>query len=120
MLPCADRARSVAFYRDVLLGTRLIAEFPPQLGFFELAGIRLLLERTDAPESGESSLYFAVDAIDAACEELKQRGVSFDSEPHLIHTDAAGTFGAVGVQEWMAFFRDPDGNVLALAERCAS
>ena len=51
---------------------------------------------------------------------LRERGVSFDSEPHLIHTDADGAFGAVGAQEWMAFFRDPDGNVLARAERRAS
>jgi hypothetical protein len=46
------------------------------------------------------------------------RGVTFDSGPHLIHRDDDGTFGRVGAETWMAFFKDPDGNVLALsAER---
>jgi hypothetical protein len=35
----------------------------------------------------------------------------------LIHKDDAGTFGAPGESEWMAFFRDPSGNMLALAAR---
>lgn len=38
-------------------------------------------------------------------------------EPHAIHRDDAGTFGEAGATEWMAFLRDPDGNVLALASR---
>ena len=28
-----------------------------------------------------------------------------------------GVFGPPGTEEWMAFFRDPDGNALALASR---
>jgi methylmalonyl-CoA/ethylmalonyl-CoA epimerase len=43
--------------------------------------------------------------------------VEFDSAPHLIYRDGDGTFGPVGGEEWMAFFKDPDGNVLALASR---
>ena len=43
-LSCADLARSVAFYRDVL-GAKPIAQFePPGLAFFALGGTRLLLE----------------------------------------------------------------------------
>ena len=119
MLPCADLERSIAFYCDVL-GTGLIAEFAPSVAFFDLGGTRQLLERTDSPQPGKSSMYFTVPAIAPAGAMLRERGVSFDSELHLIHSDADGTFGAVGAQEWMAFFRDPDGNVLARAERRAS
>jgi hypothetical protein len=43
--------------------------------------------------------------------------VAFDSEPLRIHRDESGTFGPAGSEEWMAFFRDPDGNVLAIAAR---
>ena len=116
MLPCLDLTLSVAFYRDTL-GATILAEFPPGLAFFDLGGTRLLLERTDAPDPGEGALYFEVPDIEAACAALRQGGVALDSEPHHIHTDSSGTFGAGGVQEWMAFFRDPDGNVLALVER---
>jgi hypothetical protein len=35
----------------------------------------------------------------------------------MIHRDEAGEFGKKGVEEWMAFFRDPSGNMLALVEK---
>ena len=50
-------------------------------------------------------------------EELRARGVEIDSGPSVIHRDDAGLFGPAGAQEKMAFFRDPDGNVLALASQ---
>ncbi len=114
--PVLDFDRAVAFYRDVV-GLPLIAAFP-SLAFFDLDGVRLLLEvsRGDHPHSG-SVLYFAVDDIHAAREELGARGVAFEQEPHLIHRDEAGTFGAAGEEEWMAFFRDTEDNLLAIASR---
>ena len=41
--------------------------------------------------------------------------MSFEHEPHLIFRDDDGTFGEAGAELWMAFFRDPDGNLLAIA-----
>ena len=115
MLPVTDFDRSVSFYRDVL-GARLIARFdPPGLAFFALGDVRLLLEHGTAPSG--NCLYFAVPDIHAACAALQARGVAFDSQPHRIHRDDDGVFGAPGSEEWMAFFRDPDGNALALASR---
>lgn len=109
----SDLDASVTFYRDVL-GTRFIARFdPPGLAFFDLDGVRLLLERG----AGPATLYFRVPDIDAEYAALSARGVRFDSAPHLIHRDAAGQFGTPGDEEWMAFFRDPAGNTLALASR---
>jgi len=108
-----DLEASRAFYRDVL-GARLLARFdPPGLLFFDFNGVRLLLERNAAP----ATLYFRVDDIDTACAALGERGVTFDGEPHLIHRDDDGVFDNPGTEEWMVFFRDPGGNVLALASR---
>jgi methylmalonyl-CoA/ethylmalonyl-CoA epimerase len=121
-VPSSDLARSVAFYRDAL-GLRLIAEFsPPGLAFFALGNTRLLVDAAAEAAGAETQLasgvlYFRVSDIHAAASELRARGVTLDSEPHLIFRDAAGTFGAASEEEWMAFFRDPDGNVLALAAR---
>ena len=116
-LPCADLARSVAFYGDVL-GAKPIAQFePPGLAFFALGTTRLLLETAAAPKPGGAVLYFRVADIHAAHAELCARGVAFDGEPHAIHRDDDGTFGEAGATEWMAFFRDPDGHPLALASR---
>ena len=105
---------AVEFYRDVL-GLKFIARFdPPGLAFFNLSGgARLLLSAT----ASQASLYFIVDALDTAVRELKKRGVSFLHPPTMIHRDDAGNFGKKGSQEWMAFFKDPSGNLLGLVER---
>ncbi len=105
---------SVAFYRDVL-GLKFIERFdPPGLAFFALGGgVRLLLSAT----ASEATLYFLVDDLKAAFRTFQSRGVHFLQPPAMIHRDEAGDFGKKGTEEWMAFFRDPGGNMLALVER---
>jgi len=108
-----DLAEAVTFYRDTL-GANYIATFdPPGLAFFDFSGVRLLLEKG----ASKSTIYFSVDDIDATCTELRSRGGTFTHEPQLVHRDDSGTFGPSGEEEWMAFFTDPSGNVLALARR---
>ena len=105
---------SVAFYRDVL-GLKFITRFdPPGLAFFNLGGgVRLLLSAT----ASQASLYFQVDDVNTAVKELRDRGVQFLQPPHMIQRDETGDFGKKGIEEWMAFFHDPAGNLLALVER---
>lgn len=114
-LPVSDLDRAVAFYRDVL-GASFTASFnPPGIGFFDFAGVRLMLSAGDSA----SVIYFGVDDIDAAVAEMTTAGVKFDDEPHMIFRDDQGQFGPAGTEEWMAFFRDTEGNTLALTERRA-
>jgi methylmalonyl-CoA/ethylmalonyl-CoA epimerase len=105
---------SVDFYRDVL-GLRFITRYdPPGLAFFSLGGgVRLLLSAT----ASQASLYFQVDDVDASVKDLRGRGVRFLQQPQMIQRDEAGDFGKKGMEEWMAFFNDPAGNLLALVER---
>ena len=111
-----DIEASVTFYRDKL-GAQFIARFdPPGLAFFGIGGTRLMLER-NAPKG---TVYFRVDDIDAAYKDLTANGVEFIDEPHLIHRDEEGIFGPAGEEEWMAFFNDPSGNLLAIAKRKTS
>jgi catechol 2,3-dioxygenase-like lactoylglutathione lyase family enzyme len=108
-----DLDRSIAFYRD-RLGAEFIARFdPPGLAFFRFGTTRILLERNAPP----ATLYFRVDDIAKAVEALRARGIELDSGPMVIHRDDDGIFGPAGTEERMAFFRDPDGNVLALASQ---
>ena len=118
-LGVADLERAVAFYEETLGAERIATFDPPGLAFFRLGPVRLLLERVGDAAPGSGVLYLEVGDIDASHAALAARGVAFTSGPHLIHRDAAGDFGAPGVEEWMAFFEDPDGNALALASRVA-
>jgi len=108
-----DLARATAFYRDVV-GLRHLATFePPGLVFFDLGdGTRLLLEGGAPP----ALLYLRVADIAAAQERLIAAGAVFEDDPHLIHRDDDATFGERGVEEWMAFFRDSEGNLVGLDE----
>jgi methylmalonyl-CoA/ethylmalonyl-CoA epimerase len=113
-LLATDLDRSVAFYRDVL-GLHYMDRYdPPGLAFFNLgSGVRLILSAT----SSKATLYFLVDDIDSAFRVLAQRGVSFLHKPSMIHRDDEGRLGKKGIEEWMAFFKDPSDNVLALVAR---
>src|SRR5262249_38049483 len=104
----SDIDRAIAFYRDIL-GMRFLFQAPPGLGFFDCAGVRLML---DAPakaqaENYSSVIYYKVPDLQAAHETLLARGVIFEAKPHLIAR-------LPDHELWMAFFRDPDGNLLAL------
>lgn len=104
----SDVEAAVQWYSEVL-GFTLLYQFG-DLAFFDLGGIRLFLTsgegETDA--RGESVIYFRVDDIHAAYALLTERGVSFIGAPHLIYRHEKG------VEEWMAFFHDPDGQTLAI------
>lgn len=96
------------FYRDVL-GLPHLYTFG-NLAFFDCGGTRLFLTASDDGDhaGNHSVIYFQVENIDQAHKELHARGVTFIEAPQLVHTHADGT------QEWMAFFNDPSGNVLAI------
>jgi DNA-binding CsgD family transcriptional regulator/catechol 2,3-dioxygenase-like lactoylglutathione lyase family enzyme len=79
-----------------------------KLAFFDLGGTRLYLSAEGGEPQPESTLYLRVDDIGAAFAELTARGVEFQGAPHLIHRHPDGT------EEWMAFFKDPEGRFLAL------
>lgn len=103
---------AVNFYRNVL-GLRFVARLdPPGIAFFDMGSFRLMLSAT----ASEATLYFRVADIGGAVKSLKKRGVTFLHPPALIQRDDAGELGKKGVEEWMAFFKDPSGNLLALTE----
>jgi methylmalonyl-CoA/ethylmalonyl-CoA epimerase len=98
--------RAIAFYRDVL-GMNLLFQVP-NMGFFACDGVRLMI--VGAEKSGDrysSVIYFKVPDIQQAFRTLADRGAPFEGEPHLVAR-------MPDHELWMAFFRDPDRNLLAL------
>jgi DNA-binding CsgD family transcriptional regulator/predicted enzyme related to lactoylglutathione lyase len=111
--PVTDLARAVAFYGDVL---RLPLLYPVEgpIAFFAIGETRLML--TSKGGGGRfpgSVLYLHVADIESAYGTFSSRGVTMRGAPHVIHTDANGT------ETWLAFFEDPDGNLLALMSEVA-
>jgi methylmalonyl-CoA/ethylmalonyl-CoA epimerase len=83
-IPVQDLERAKAFYRDTL-GLAHLFDAPPGLSFFRCGETRLMLSRPEGPESaGSSILYYGVEDVEAAWEELRAKGVAFDEPPRRI------------------------------------
>ena len=108
-----DLARATAFYADLLGAGPLATYDPPGLVFFDLGGVRLMLEQ-GAPSA---MLYLAVEDIDATVTRLRGAGVTVESEPHVIFGHEDDTLGPPGTDEWQAFVRDSEGNLVGLVEQ---
>ena len=106
-LEVRDVDASERFYGDVL-GLRKLFRFGT-LSFFDMAGVRLLLEQAQSDASIErgSVLYFRVADIVLARAALEARGLTFSDQIHRIAQMEDHDL-------WMTFFRDPDGHILAL------
>ena len=68
-----------------------------------------MIDHPDKPEFDHASsiLYFAVGDIQGAYAKLKEKRVKFEDEPHMIARMPDHDL-------WMTFFRDSEGNVMAL------
>jgi lactoylglutathione lyase len=120
-ITCKDLTTSLKFYTEVLgfIETDRL-DFPEnkmQLVYVEKNGsklelfgyarpVEMLNKQTDNPAVGFTHLALLVDNLDQMALELKQKGVKFDVAP----MDAKGNVR-------IAFFKDPDGNVIELIER---
>jgi len=102
-----DIERATQFYRDVLGLPHLFSA--GNLAFFNCGGVRLMLATPEKPEFDHpgSVLYFAVPDINAAHRQLREGGVRFEDEPHLLAKMPDHDL-------WMTFFRDSENNLLAL------
>jgi methylmalonyl-CoA/ethylmalonyl-CoA epimerase len=112
-LRAEDLARATAFYTE-LFGSGPSATYdPPGLVFFDLEGVRLLVERGAEP----ATLYYAVDDIDAAFGRLRDAGAEVVGEPHVIFGHEDDILGPPGSDEWQAFVKDTEGNTVGLVEQ---
>jgi methylmalonyl-CoA/ethylmalonyl-CoA epimerase len=107
-LTVSDVERSTKFYRDNV-GLRFLFSAGPSLAFFDIGGVRLMISKPEGRfKAGVSSvLYFRVGDIIDAHRNMVSRGVKFDDEPHFLAKMPDHDL-------WLASFRDPDGNTLAL------
>ena len=106
-LTTSDLKRSVAFYRDTL-GLELMFEVPG-MAFFDAGGTRLMLGEAKPSGPLQPNTYIYFDAGDWQKTEaaLEARGLKFDRKAEVVQR-------AEGKEHAIRFFRDPDGNALAI------
>jgi methylmalonyl-CoA/ethylmalonyl-CoA epimerase len=104
-----DLDRAVRFYRDTL-GMAFLFQVP-KMAFFQCGPTSIMLGIPEPEFDHPASLiYYLVPDIAAAHATLRDRGVEFITEPHLVHR-------APDYELWLADFRDSERNVLALMAR---
>ncbi|MDR3445219.1 MULTISPECIES: VOC family protein [unclassified Dyella] len=106
----SDVDAALAFYRDIL---ELPFLFRPatNLAFLDAGGVRLMLSTPQGAGSvgGNSVLYFKVGDIEHQFRTLLDRGAVGEREPQATAELSDHTL-------WLAFLRDPDGNLVGLME----
>lgn len=106
-LTTQDLSRSVAFYRDTL-GLKLMFEVSG-MAFFDVGGIRLMIgqAKLDAPLQNNSYIYFDAGEWTETESALIARGLKFDRPAEVVQR-------AEGKEHAIRFFKDPDGNAIAI------
>jgi methylmalonyl-CoA/ethylmalonyl-CoA epimerase len=101
---------ALPFYRDVL-GLDFLFSAGPNLAFLNAGSVRIMLT---TPEAGftpglNSTLYFKTDNLEAAHQAVVARGADNEQGPQFVAKMPDHDL-------WMAFVRDPDGNLIGLME----
>lgn len=108
----AERAKT--FYRDQL-GLKLVEDSPFAL-VFDAAGTMLRVQKVKAvPEAQYTTLGWRVTDIAVQVDELERAGVKFERYG-LPEQDEKGIWTPPGSQTKVAWFKDPDGNILSLTQ----
>lgn len=109
-----DVERAKHFYRDIL-GLTLISEEPPFALVFDAHGIRARLTMAKKlPEAHGTVLGWQVPEIETAVRELAESGVRFARFENLTQDELGIWPSPTGAK--IAWFHDPDGNILSLSE----
>ena len=106
----SDVAAAKAFYSDVL-GLRFLFDAGPNLAFVAAGAVRIMLTTPQGHGAADhnSVLYFRVHDIAAGYDSVCERGARPDTGPELVAR-------MPDHELWLAFVRDPDGNLVGLME----
>jgi methylmalonyl-CoA/ethylmalonyl-CoA epimerase len=109
-LTVSDVTKAKHFYVDVL-GLKPLFDAGPQRSFVAAGSVRIMLTVPQgAGETGKNSiLYFKTPSLDAAYEAVTAAGAKPERAPRL-------TARMPDHELWIAFVRDPDGNLVGLME----
>jgi catechol 2,3-dioxygenase-like lactoylglutathione lyase family enzyme len=109
-----NRDRATAFYRDIL-GLPIAAE-DNLAAVFNIGGITLRISTVpDFSPHEHTILGFSVPDVHSTVRALREKGVIFNIYPHFPQ-DELGVLAVPGGTVHVAWFCDPDGNVLSVTD----
>lgn len=113
-VPIVDVASAKRFYMEAL-GLQLVAEEPPFAIVFNAHGItlRLVMAKELPPRFG-TALGWRVTGIASVVAQLSQAGVNFERYPGMAQDQLGIWTSPSGAK--VAWFKDPDGNLLSVSE----
>lgn len=107
-----DRARATAFYRDTL-GLTLAYE-DNFAAVFHIGGVTLRVSAVpDFTPHEHTILGFHVPDVPATVKALREKGLTFNRYPRFTQDDLGIWISSEGAVR-VAWFKDPDGNVLSV------
>jgi catechol 2,3-dioxygenase-like lactoylglutathione lyase family enzyme len=112
IIPSTDQDRSIEFYESLGFEKRTDVPFGDQYRWVEVyppngtTGIALAPPREGDPTGVQTGISLATDDVDATYADLKAKGVDVDAEVLRMGDPVPPMF----------WFRDPDGNVLLVAQ----
>nr|WP_315486986.1 VOC family protein [uncultured Undibacterium sp.] len=109
----SDVATALPFYRDVL-GLQFLFSPAPTLAFLAAGSVRIMLSTPQGAGAvgANSVLYFKVREIEAEFAAIVARGALVERPPQFAAPMPDHDL-------WIAFVRDPDGNLVGLMEEKA-
>ncbi len=116
VIPVSDLDRATSFYGDTL-GLKEIERYEepsdnPMVRYEVGNGSLLVYKSVGAGESRHTLASFVVDDIEAAVEDLRRRGVTFE-EYDMGEIKTENGIATVGRTKG-AWFKDPDGNIIGV------
>ena len=110
----ANPERAKTFYRDQL-GLKLVSDEPYAL-VFDANGTMLRVQKVkEVGDAKYTTLGWNVSDIESMVQDLEKAGVKFEHY-NLPGQDEKGIWTPPGSTAKVAWFKDPDGNILSLAQ----
>ena len=113
MLGTTQPDAAKAFFEGVL-GLTFVGDYPHAL-IFEAGDTRLMVQKVEqvSPRQG-TALGWSVTDLRGVMKGLIERGVTFERFPGM-EQDELGVWSPAGPSTGVAWFKDPDGNLLSLS-----
>jgi catechol 2,3-dioxygenase-like lactoylglutathione lyase family enzyme len=115
-IPVTDLNKAKEFYTNTL-GLSVAKESPMGIQFQAGEGTQLYIYQRGPSKADHTLAAFEVDDLEGTVDALKAKGITFEQYDFPgLKTNEKGIADSEGEGERAAWFKDPDGNILAVSQ----